>query len=329
MKPTTPMSAQERRHAWYNNNVELGLIQYLRDIDIPLKNSLDRYFAALEYLLGQETTASKLLGLIQGANKGEKQWRTVLHSSSLSPTSDQWSSAVLLDHAGLYGLFGVTPDDVDYAKRRSWVDLLPKRLDEWQRNVHLDQDAKNIEAVIKLALSRHTMDSGMSLESITSMEEPVEGHVDIGSLSIFGGVTEGRIRNILSSGESCLEKVERGVTASSAAEWLKGRKEYYPSIWKEPDNVTPTTPSLNFIDEVIFIPVASDGSHFHPRLTRSGKFTIGAKGEETQYDSYEKALAELQKMATPRWRRPNSAGNWGIVSGRDWKRVERSKLPAT
>ncbi len=237
--------------------------------------------------------------------------------------------AVLLDHAGLYGLYGVTPDEIGFATRQSWVAQLPDHLDQWRQRVHLDQECKNIEKVINLALSRHTMDSGMSLESNTSMENSVEGQVDIGSLSIFGGISEGRIRNMLSKGESCLERAGKGVTASSAAEWLKGRKEYYPSIWEQPDDVTPTMPSIDFADEVVFVPVANDNSYFHPRLARGGQFTIGAKGEEVQYGTYEEALAELQKMATPRWRRPNGAGNWGIVSGRDWKRVERRKLRAT
>ncbi|WP_216599195.1 hypothetical protein [Ruegeria sp. HKCCD7318] len=138
-----------------------------------------------------------------------------------------------------------------------------------------------------------------------------------------------RVPTSLSSGESCLVKAEQGVTASSAVQWLKGRKEYYPSIWEKPDNVTPILPSIDFEDEVVFVPVATDNAYFHPRLARGGKFTIGAKGEEVQYDSYDEALSELQKMATPRWRRPNGAGNWGIVSGRDWKRVERRKLPVT
>ncbi|NGQ92454.1 hypothetical protein G5V65_16280 [Rhodobacter sp. HX-7-19] len=77
---------------------------------------------------------------------------------------------------------------------------------------------------------------------------------------------------------------------------------------------------------MVFVPVAADGSHFHPGLERGGKFMIGAKGEEVSYPSFNEALSALQKMATPRWRRPNEAGNWGIVSGRDWKRIERSQL---
>ncbi|HCX69130.1 MAG: hypothetical protein CMI61_16175 [Parvibaculum sp.] len=68
----------------------------------------------------------------------------------------------------------------------------------------------------------------------------------------------------------------------------------------------------------MLVPVAKDGSKFTPHLKRSNGFTIGAKGEERNAESFEVALAELERMEVPKWRRPNSAGNWGIVSGRDW-----------
>lgn len=66
------------------------------------------------------------------------------------------------------------------------------------------------------------------------------------------------------------------------------------------------------------VPVAKCGSWFGPHLARSGKFTIGAKGEELPYFNYGEALAALRAMTVPRWRRPNSKGNWGIVVGAWW-----------
>ncbi|TLP42179.1 hypothetical protein FDK21_20150 [Cohaesibacter sp. CAU 1516] len=80
---------------------------------------------------------------------------------------------------------------------------------------------------------------------------------------------------------------------------------------------------MNAIKALIRVPVAADGSCFGPDLARNGHFTVGAKGEEKKYDSFEAALDALTKMDKPRWRRPNSAGNWGIVSGNAWKSIER------
>lgn len=74
-------------------------------------------------------------------------------------------------------------------------------------------------------------------------------------------------------------------------------------------------------NRAIRIPVAADGTTFHPDLARRGYFTVGAKGAEESHDSFDAALEALNRMDTPRWRRPNAAGNWGIVSGCSWKEV--------
>jgi hypothetical protein len=66
------------------------------------------------------------------------------------------------------------------------------------------------------------------------------------------------------------------------------------------------------------LPVARDGTCFHPGLIRSGEFTVGDKGDERRYDSFTEALQALRQMSVPRWRRPNDQGNWGIVSGIRW-----------
>lgn len=70
------------------------------------------------------------------------------------------------------------------------------------------------------------------------------------------------------------------------------------------------------------VPVAKCGSWFGPHLSRASGFTIGAKGEEFRCIDYVEALAALRAMTVPRWRRPNSKGNWGIVAGVDWCRSD-------
>jgi transcriptional regulator with XRE-family HTH domain len=71
---------------------------------------------------------------------------------------------------------------------------------------------------------------------------------------------------------------------------------------------------------VIEVPYASDGSCFGPHLLRAGKFTVGDKDDEVQFEEYEEALAYLRRMGTAKWRRPNANGNWGIVSVVRWDR---------
>jgi hypothetical protein len=76
----------------------------------------------------------------------------------------------------------------------------------------------------------------------------------------------------------------------------------------------------------VFLPVARDGSTFHPGLHRRSGFTIGVKGEELQIADFHEALAELQRMPLPYWRRPNESGKWGIVTGVRWERLDASDL---
>lgn len=322
MPSLTPetMTAHDRRNAWLGDE-RAGFVEYLRGYELELCEHAAALFRGVEQLFGRNAVAPHLLKVVPNAPRDAEKWEDVLLSSS-SPRDGGWEAVELLDGAGLYGLFGITPEAIPFASRRSWVSKLPSRLSELKQDLHLKADGE-IARIVNLALSRHALDVDWSYDD-NGAEVP--GLVDIGSLAIFGGVTEGRIRNILSSGDGRLEKVNQFVTATSAAAWLKGRKEFFASIWQQPDEVLPDAPSSDFSDNVVFVPVAADGSFFHPGLARGGKFMIGAKGDEVPHATFEAALVALQKMATPRWRRPNDAGNWGIVSGRDWKRIERRQL---
>lgn len=68
------------------------------------------------------------------------------------------------------------------------------------------------------------------------------------------------------------------------------------------------------------VPVSKDGSRFDPvTCCRAGGYWVGAKGNEKKIDTFNNALAALTTMRPPRWRRPNSAGNWGLVTGIRWE----------
>ena len=319
MPTSTPetMTSEDRRAAWvheelmnYGNdaNRETGVhFEYGGE----LMELLAARFRVIEFILGKEEVAPHLLAMLHGPNDGGKTWAEFFENYDPTMTP-HWDGTKLIDNAGLYGLYGVTPADVPFESRKSWLDSLAQNVERFRQLTQPDHGSA-IARIVNLALSRHAMDA-------------LDGEVDLQSLALFAGVSEGRIRNILSSNDSGLEKVGQRVTAVSAAAWLKGRKEFFASIWQQPDEVAPEVSSPDFSDEVVFVPVAADGSFFHPGLARGGVFKIGAKVEEVDFPTFDLALAELQKMATPRWRRPNDAGNWGIVSGRDWKRIERRQL---
>ena len=71
---------------------------------------------------------------------------------------------------------------------------------------------------------------------------------------------------------------------------------------------------------LITVPFAADGTCFNPSLKRkrTGRFTVGEKGNLVNHDTFEAALEYLTAMKQPYWLRPNSVGNWGIVTAVRW-----------
>jgi hypothetical protein len=80
-----------------------------------------------------------------------------------------------------------------------------------------------------------------------------------------------------------------------------------------------TTATLTRQSET-YVPYAKDGSFFHPTLKkpRTGTYTVGKKGFEVTFNSFDDALQYLRAMPVASWRRPNKAGNWGGVSAVNW-----------
>ncbi|WP_245815692.1 hypothetical protein [Luteimonas chenhongjianii] len=93
----------------------------------------------------------------------------------------------------------------------------------------------------------------------------------------------------------------------------------------ESDTAHQTEP-VGDLDDVVFVPVARDGSWFGPDCRVSGRFTIGAKEAEEKHKDYFTALEALVRMPTPRWRRPNGNGVPGIVAGVRFDRMRRADL---
>jgi hypothetical protein len=70
----------------------------------------------------------------------------------------------------------------------------------------------------------------------------------------------------------------------------------------------------------VLVPYAKDGTCFSPALRKveAGTFTVGSKGNELTFADYDEALDYLRRMPTARWRRQNSAGNWGLAAAVRW-----------
>lgn len=97
------------------------------------------------------------------------------------------------------------------------------------------------------------------------------------------------------------------------------RLEPAPAMSQEPAGEVALQPS--WLAPTTRVPVAADGTWFGPHLLRAGQYTVGYKGDERRFDSFEASLRHLAGLDIPRWRRPNPKGSWGIVSGIRWSPV--------
>lgn len=169
----------------------------------------------------------------------------------------------------------------------------------------------------------------------------------IHELAALSNVTVKRIQNaVYARTEEAPVIGKNGLIGHDACEtWLSAR-DYVPSIWQQVEALGPLEPNWGedvlyeipepnqIFDDYVLVPVASDGTFFHPGLARKSDgresgYTIGAKGAEEVVHGFDAALEALTKMLTPRWRRPNpESGNWGIVTGQTWKRLRASEFDA-
>lgn len=311
-------TAEDRREACAEMQFEYNGDSHYWDYAQWIAEILETALDNIEALVGTEIAAQPLRMLVEpvaqsGGDTHAETWRDVMEDVFSAGTI--WPIGIQMQNALLYGLFGVTPADVPLDDRKSWIEGVVAEVSAFasRSDVRALTTSDNpIVRISNLASSRHALDQ-------------VRGEVDTLSMSILGGVSEGRVRNLMSGAEAQLERGPNGgVMAVSALAWLMKRKEFLRSIWTEEDvDGTEETNELVDLDKMIFVPVARDGSMFGPDLKRGGRYQIGAKGEEQHFDIFYEALEALNAMSTPRWRRPNEHGHWGIVSGVSWQRIAR------
>jgi hypothetical protein len=201
------------------------------------------------------------------------------------------------------------------AKGRALLDAVPA---SWAKIA--DLNISDMQGTILAAEARINLDRGRA--------------VTVEQLAAIARVSVKSIRNLLApkGGEPDLKLNTNGeVSAPDALRWLQKRSDFKSSLWREtsensdaPVGPTKAEPDLG---DVVFVPVAKDGTEFDPITCRNDRgYTIGPKGAEESLHDYREALVKLARMPTPSWRRPNAAGNWGIVAGVSWQRRPVSNL---
>lgn len=190
---------------------------------------------------------------------------------------------------------------------------------------------KQLEDRIALGKSLHSKAPSRSNDHIVSKIiavadarrkiERQDGVVEPQALAILGGVSEGRVRNLTAGASAEIGSLGGKIPAVEAGRWLEGRGAYWPSIWSNEQELEEESEM-----DTVRVPQASDGTVFHPGLRRRSGYMVGEKGNELTVKNYDAALKILEDMDVPRWRRPNSQGNWGIVKAIGWTAFSRREL---
>jgi transcriptional regulator with XRE-family HTH domain len=141
-------------------------------------------------------------------------------------------------------------------------------------------------------------------------------------LRLASGLSQEAFADHASIARSYMSRIERGMANPSldAIEGLARALGVDVSAFFE--IVQPAAPY-----EAEEVPFASDGSWFHRGLAspRDGSFRVGEKNAELRFSSFGEALKYLKTMQVAKWRRPNDAGNWGLVSAVRWGKAEKPK----
>jgi transcriptional regulator with XRE-family HTH domain len=120
---------------------------------------------------------------------------------------------------------------------------------------------------------------------------------------------------------SYMSRIERGKSNVSldAIEVLAiglgvGVHELFISDQSAPATNKPAKP------KPVLVPYAADGTCFHPglRMKRTNQYRVGPTGSEYDFNDFQEALTYLRELEVACWRRPNAAGNWGVVKAVRW-----------
>lgn len=118
------------------------------------------------------------------------------------------------------------------------------------------------------------------------------------------------------------------IEAKEALAWLTTQPAFLRSILDYDEPLVPIAEKDVNLEQVVFVPVGSDGTVFHPGLKRDGFYRIAAANDEEDIEDFGLALTKLQSRVVPTWRRPTPGGFWTQVRAVDWRRMTMSELEA-
>jgi len=129
------------------------------------------------------------------------------------------------------------------------------------------------------------------------------------ALALLGGASIGYVRNLTAgtNPKIKLKPKDNGKwPAVLALAWLQRRKSFEPSRWRWDNRAAPRSSAVGAeIDDVVFVPVSGNGEMFLPNLP---EYVVGRGRQQRTIGNYDEALAALQRLAEPIWKKPKPGG---------------------
>lgn len=162
------------------------------------------------------------------------------------------------------------------------------------------------------------------------------GHISPEGIVLLARISSAAVHNAINSGDLATD-ADGSISADAARNWLARRRDFCPSRWRNPSDDQSgfnRKEPMKEGQDLVHVPQDGEGRLFVPenvvRRMKSGggiSIYIGLKGQEQQFNDYYAALVALAAMSTPRWRRRNTSGNWGIVRARGpWVAVSKAEI---
>jgi len=285
-----------------------------------LLKAIDKTYELMSIFFGEDVATEGYETMVRAALPGEdhsRGWQYCLEDAA-SGLYSELPVGEVFHGIYAYGYYGIslttsrTPEQreevlsrqIEIARRL--LALLP--LEAW------DLEAEGLVTIARRAIARWKLDTG---EPVTAEE-----------LALLVGKALQTIKNKLAGEYAEIVGSHQRIEATEALAWLSRQKDFRMSIWREQDDTAYFDREEPALEDVRFVPVAKDGTCFHPGLRKDGAFIVDEEGREQSVSDYGEALKILQKMLVPEWRRPGEGGRWMRVRGVDWRRMTMEELEA-
>lgn len=271
-----------------------------------------------EIFFGDVHASAGLNRMVRGAfphRSEEENWEDILEDE-FSMIFSETAIGHLLHDLTAYADFGIVLATARDSRQRE--EFLSKQIGAAKtllRVLPVKQwglDGEHLVKLLRKAIARWKVDTGQ--------------HVDAKELALLSGRALQTIKNKLAGKPAEIIGNQNRIEAREAAAWLAAQKDFNTSIWRDQDDTADLVETDRGLGEVLFLPVAKDGSVFHPGVRREGKYLVDEEGREREIEAFEEALASLQSMVFPQWRRPTAEGVWTRVRAVEWRRYSADEV---